>query len=1484
MFKLDKFNRPTPLGIYLCKPNREIICELNAIDENNASLVINMNNQYELSFGYNRYITNDNGELIESNGYSDLNVGMVLYVEGVGFFKMKYPPMKYDGQQESKSITASSIECELESKDLVDFKINTGEESSLENLVTYDSDETENIKDPYRDLPYDYIVFNNTFAEQLKEIGDKYSSNSTITDADGIKEIQNICMLIPRLKNKVIENEGKTSVEEYVTYTYNDANILTEIKLSDKFNQRVNELIVFYKKYKKQLSLIDLAIEQCECNWSVGKISKELANKKFQFDVSGQNIYSFLTNDVASAAECIFTFDIINKKINATLVSELGEDSKLIIDKENLINTLEISCSEDSIYTRYNVSGGNNIDIKYVNFGRTRIDDLSYFLNAKDESGKRIFMSDELANKYKTFEADREIARKKYIELTKQYNQYNIDLDKLKYRVPNDCVQNDWDTFSDKELTGELNAYQKLLTTLKTLYKEDYGAEGLNSDGSIKDGGLSKAIDKEDMSLYSPLDNNFIIKTIYWWDYYAYLEAIKQIKCTMEARKKDSTYKDIDVDATIKTLNAYKTEWSLYGSVELENKIKAYSNSLNVLLDSETVIPIESHTSENWKKLTDEQRLAYGNIEKYYTQEIKTWEQLSPEEKAKFSNLDSNYKYKEYIEIYNNSLNCRKYLNSLNEKIKEIEDIQPKIQDERMSLSTLTTLSGYNREKLNKIVSIAIDDKFNSFSEKEVSDLLLLYIDTNYSNENILTTSLDNTVSEIDIQKELLDDAVEQLSIAAQPQFQFSTEMDNLLCIPEFKDFNFEVGNYVTLEYYDNYYVKLRLNSITVNPCAPETSLSVTFTNYVTSKSKRTDLTYILGKATSYGSGSKGSSGGGTSSDSFGTSDKIDVTLSNTMLAKLLNTEMFGSRVSDIILDTLNVNDITGKFAKFESLANGSTIIDGSCLQTGDIFSKNYNGTETRNSNGVVIKRDIDNTKGSIIKLEDGTFNFGGGKFTLSNTKNGTELKIGESFVFDGKKLKIGTNNPFVIGDNGFDGLYKDAKREYNSDSGIVELLSGSVEIEKSKIETEGYISGLATDNLINTVSVSAPITNESDKDSVEDPEFTSVNIHIEYNTVQIEDTTTTQTTTEDTTTTQTTTISNIKDIQLKAEDIENLFEKEYTKNVDNNTLTLFLNYKLVRNKVLKSVVNSILADLADIDGSVSTFTITSLSMQISSKIIFTNYSIYSHIGTDYFKYGNEFSIKSGIVEIGQANIGQTNIGQTNIRNKLVTNGEIIMGESTLSGVERRISFTTDAEDGGHSHDVYIYGGNSKSKTSLGCYDKKNQCAIWQYIGNDDNGVVGSLYIKAKTFRFVDYEGYQRTPVASATDEKYRVSHVESRANQFYIVGTWGSPGKWEYRAINVPSSDIRLKENVKDCEVKSALSTINKIKLHSFDWKDKELAHQSIGFIADELEKIDPKFAIGGGYANNGEMIAKSVNDFYLMGYIVKSIQELYKMIKNKE
>lgn len=96
---------------------------------------------------------------------------------------------------------------------------------------------------------------------------------------------------------------------------------------------------------------------------------------------------------------------------------------------------------------------------------------------------------------------------------------------------------------------------------------------------------------------------------------------------------------------------------------------------------------------------------------------------------------------------------------------------------------------------------------------------------------------------------------------------------------------------------------------------------------------------------------------------------------------------------------------------------------------------------------------------------------------------------------------------------------------------------------------------------------------------------------------------------------------------------------------------------------------------------------------------------------------------------------------------------------------------------------------------------------------------------------------------------------------------------------VQVSTSDVRMKNNIKDAEVSDALSLINSIKLHSFDWRQNK-KHQSIGFIADELEKLDNNLAVGN---NNNELdenglplFPKCVNTFYLQGYEIKAIQEL--------
>lgn len=91
---------------------------------------------------------------------------------------------------------------------------------------------------------------------------------------------------------------------------------------------------------------------------------------------------------------------------------------------------------------------------------------------------------------------------------------------------------------------------------------------------------------------------------------------------------------------------------------------------------------------------------------------------------------------------------------------------------------------------------------------------------------------------------------------------------------------------------------------------------------------------------------------------------------------------------------------------------------------------------------------------------------------------------------------------------------------------------------------------------------------------------------------------------------------------------------------------------------------------------------------------------------------------------------------------------------------------------------------------------------------------------------------------------------------------------------VDNTTSDIRLKENIQDTSIR-ALDVISRIQMRQFDWK-RDGKHQDIGFVADELELVDPRLALGGGYEADGSMVPKAVNDFYLLGYTVKGIQEL--------
>lgn len=105
----------------------------------------------------------------------------------------------------------------------------------------------------------------------------------------------------------------------------------------------------------------------------------------------------------------------------------------------------------------------------------------------------------------------------------------------------------------------------------------------------------------------------------------------------------------------------------------------------------------------------------------------------------------------------------------------------------------------------------------------------------------------------------------------------------------------------------------------------------------------------------------------------------------------------------------------------------------------------------------------------------------------------------------------------------------------------------------------------------------------------------------------------------------------------------------------------------------------------------------------------------------------------------------------------------------------------------------------------------------------------------------------------------------------------WISDGDefWEIRTAKETSSDRRLKDNIKNSTI-SALEIINKIKHRSFEWK-KDKKHVDIGYIAQELEEINPNFV-----NHNLVRDTYSINDFSILSTATKAIQEL--SIENKQ
>ena len=1110
-----------PSTIYVCNVMGNVLYPLEDIDKESVKLHDKLNGQWELSFTYTK------AKDVASPAFDCLEEGMYLLLDDTGFFKMRQPSLRIDAATESKEIQAFSCDVELEDK-VVTLPINMGVETSLEYLLNngeqqlpfkwqdaegVEHEETELLRDPYLMQPYDWIVLYNTYSRQLTEFLAWYQPWAAEQTADEEQRITihkddecfdkclAIITQIPRLVQRSIYLEGAgdaTTVQdvtdtkmidyEYHQFLYkteNDDGNVTAISFCSDFLERVYMLIGFYDTYGKRLSLLDILCEQTNYAWAVGDIygldadpvDYSLANSRMQFDID-ESIYSFLVTTYAQWSKRLVTFDILRRRINVTPVEAIGEDTGIVFSYDQLLNTLNIAADEDTLATRLTIKGGDDLSIEQVNFGEDTVIDIDYKLNARDRNGRRIYVSDALAEKYARFKEVRDQLRENedgasgYINLTKERNRINQEIYELKYRVPADSLHEDWDTYTENELVAALKEYSNKLHTLEELYANDYGrayssetlpVEQLPWVNTGSDQKYNKpewiALDKKELIFPR---TEFIIRTPYWWDYVAYNQTITQIRAAMQARYMSTpafkfkgiteNAEDPNIQELYKKITAWETEWTLYGSIELGNKISAYDTQMQAMVDANSiqvehyawddlalkaykrVTPVSGAnpkalrwleqldavndtyqlsedtlvdnsktyytslqtcfadtTGKNfeaacdvikkkhmWGALTTDEQDLFTDEEAYMalldanivTRKAIPWANLTDAQRQACGNLKANYFYNAYVEIYNHRMEAQEYLDTvLNVEIADLEAELQTVQDARNALADTVRLETY--------VNPTEGDYYGeSFDDYELKVLNLLMRDAEYTNEYIFTTALYDTVEAVDKMKELYEDAVEQVRTFSRPQLTFTTDVDNLLALPEFESWHsqFKLGNYLYVEYRDGTYVRIRMVGRTYNPCLIDSGgLSIEFSNITYTKTKVSDVESVLGMANATTSSGGGSSGGGGS----GAADLEELfsLLSTSMIKRLLSPEGFVKEVTEVVSNKVVKKSLTTKEQIYNSLLSGLADVSGTCLKAGLISS------EATNSKGDPI---------SWLKLDDGTFSFGDGG--LMFYQDGTDI------------------------------------------------------------------------------------------------------------------------------------------------------------------------------------------------------------------------------------------------------------------------------------------------------------------------------------------------------------------------------------------------------------------------------------------------------------------------------------------------------------
>ena len=236
------------------------------------------------------------------------------------------------------------------------------------------------------------------------------------------------------------------------------------------------------------------------------------------------------------------------------------------------------------------------------------------------------------------------------------------------------------------------------------------------------------------------------------------------------------------------------------------------------------------------------------------------------------------------------------------------------------------------------------------------------------------------------------------------------------------------------------------------------------------------------------------------------------------------------------------------------------------------------------------------------------------------------------------------------------------------------------------------------------------------------------------------------------------------------------------------------------------------------------------------------------HLATDLIAHANAIKFQNASIDDDGANLYLRTLGALKVMD---TENNTWIGQ--IFSDQGNYGFSIKADD-------FTILDSSGKTPSLSMYENE---AGSKTLDLFENYVIAGNIANMNNLKYMSGSTWQ------ASGEKYGMLYCTLRDGQEFTITSYSA------------TSDERLKENIKSTKL-DALERIKKINHIQFDWKNTK-EHEEIGYIAQELEKIDKNYVFKIPNPKNDDM-KYTVRELAILATTTKAVQELNEKVEKQE